>query len=76
MLTLPNGIHVGVQSYCFREFVNEQIIGRGGLRLREFLHLLLETGFAGYVSIEYEADAQNPLDGIRQCIEAVKKATE
>jgi sugar phosphate isomerase/epimerase len=70
------GVHL--KDYTFDSDGNrhEQIIGRGGLRLREFLHLLLETGFAGYVSIEYEADAQNPLDGIRQCIEAVKKATE
>jgi sugar phosphate isomerase/epimerase len=68
------GVHLKDFTYDADGTRRENIIGTGGLRLREFLDLLVKTGFAGYVSIEYEADAKNPIDGIRKCVEEVKKA--
>jgi len=70
------GVHLKDFVYDAEGNRHEKIIGSGGLRLPEFLDLLMKTGFSGYVTIEYEADAKNPLPGIQQCIEAVKRAME
>jgi hypothetical protein len=68
------GVHLKDFTFDADGTRHEHVIGTGGLRLWVFLDLLVKSGFAGYVSIQYEADAQNPLNGIRPCVEEIKKA--
>jgi len=49
------------------------IIGTGGLNLPAFMGRLNRMGFNGYLSLEYEGDADNPLPKVKECIAAVRK---
>ena len=52
------------------------IIGEGGLDLPEFMKRLKDIGFNGYVSIEYEGDADNPIPNTLKCVNKVKEIIE
>lgn len=49
------------------------IIGTGGLDLPAFMRKLDRMGFAGYMSLEYEGDADNPLPKVKECIAAIRR---
>jgi inosose dehydratase len=55
------------------------VFGRGVLNVGNVLRALREVKFAGYISIEYEANPNNPTPDIRACLdvfrEAVRKLT-
>jgi sugar phosphate isomerase/epimerase len=50
------------------------IIGAGGLDLPAYLDALDSVGFDGYMSLEYEGNADDPMDEVMACMQVVKKA--
>ena len=52
----------------------EHIIGDGPLDLRAVMQLLLEWKFQGPISIEYEINADNPMDDLRVALDRIEKA--
>lgn len=49
------------------------IVGTGGLDLPAFMKRLDGMGFTGYLSLEYEGDADNPLPKVKECIAVIRK---
>jgi sugar phosphate isomerase/epimerase len=52
------------------------VFGRGVLNVPEVLRALREVKFNGYISIEYEANAQNPSPDIQACIDVFKESVK
>ncbi len=50
------------------------VYGRGVLNVPEVLRALREVRFGGYISIEYEANPQDPTADVRACIDVFKEA--
>ncbi len=50
------------------------IFGRGALNVLEVLRALREVKFRGYISIEYEANPDNPGPDIRACLDVFRAA--
>jgi inosose dehydratase len=50
------------------------VFGRGVLNVLEVLRALRDVKFQGYISIEYEANPQNPSPDIRACVDVFKDA--
>lgn len=50
------------------------VFGRGVLNVAEVLRALREVQFTGYISIEYEANADNPGPDIRACLDVFRDA--
>ena len=50
------------------------VYGRGVLNVGDVLRALREVRFQGYISIEYEANPQNPSPDMRACIDVFKDA--
>lgn len=50
------------------------VYGRGVLNVPEVLRALREVKFQGYISIEYEANADNPSPDMQACIDVFKEA--
>ncbi|MDQ3815622.1 MAG: sugar phosphate isomerase/epimerase [Armatimonadota bacterium] len=48
------------------------IVGTGGLDLPAFVRTVAEAGFDGSCTLEYEAEADNPLPALKQCAEAIR----
>ncbi|PCJ59680.1 MAG: hypothetical protein COA79_09760 [Planctomycetota bacterium] len=51
------------------------IVGTGNLDLPEFVSALEETGFDGMAVIEYEADADNPVPALTECVSKMRALT-
>lgn len=52
------------------------IYGKGVLNVAEVLKALKEVAFKGYISIEYEANANNPNPDMAACLEVLKEAVQ
>lgn len=50
------------------------IFGRGVLNVAEVLRALREVKFQGYISIEYEANENNPSPDIRACLDVFRES--
>lgn len=50
------------------------VFGRGVLNVGEVLRALKDARFQGYISIEYEANPQNPSPDVRACLDVFKEA--
>jgi len=50
------------------------VVGEGNLDLNGLVAFLTEMAFAGYVTLEYEGDASNPVPALKQCVAAIGKA--
>ena len=50
------------------------VFGRGVLNVGEVLRALRDVRFQGYISIEYEANPQNPSPDVRACLDVFKEA--
>lgn len=66
----------------YKDFVFERngqwkdvVVGTGTLNLPAFVKALNDTGFDGMAVIEYEADAENPVPALTECVKAVRKVT-
>jgi len=67
------GVHL--KDFVFDEEGKHQdvIVGTGGLDLPAFMGRLDAMGFTGYMSLEYEGDADNPLPKVKECIAVIGK---
>ncbi|MFH1024411.1 MAG: sugar phosphate isomerase/epimerase family protein [Planctomycetota bacterium] len=52
------------------------ILGDGGLKLAGFFDTLRAVGFNGYLTIEYEGNADNPLPELKACVARVRPFAE
>lgn len=52
----------------------ERVLGEGNLDLKALFDTLTDIGFAGTISIEYEADADNPMPALMACVANVRAA--
>lgn len=50
------------------------VVGTGNLDLAGYLAYLRETDYQGYLTLEYEGDAENPVPALKKCVEEIKKA--
>jgi sugar phosphate isomerase/epimerase len=50
------------------------VFGRGVLNVGEVLRALRDVRFQGYISIEYEANPDNPSPDVRACLDVFKEA--
>jgi sugar phosphate isomerase/epimerase len=49
-------------------------LGKGDLRTVDLLKALAKNGYDYCLAIEYEEHPENPIDGIKECLEATRKA--
>lgn len=68
-----------VHSVHYKDFVFGQdgmwedvVVGRGNLDLKGFVAALEEGGFDGMAVIEYEADPENPVPALKECVENMR----
>ena len=64
----------GVHLKDFDAESEEQIVGQGRLNLEETFQALLDVGFKGPLSLEYESHMQNPVPSMREGLEAAAEA--
>ena len=64
----------------FKDFVFDRarrpedvVLGEGNLDLAALRDALKEIDFSGYAVLEYEADADNPVPALTQCVAAVRR---
>jgi sugar phosphate isomerase/epimerase len=50
------------------------VFGRGPLNVADVLRALREVKFQGYISIEYEANAKNPVPDVAACLDVFRAA--
>jgi sugar phosphate isomerase/epimerase len=70
------GVHL--KDFGFDEEGNayDVIIGEGKLDLPRFMKELANIEYSGYLSIEYEGDADNPVPNTVRCVKAVQGAID
>ncbi|RMD74045.1 MAG: sugar phosphate isomerase/epimerase [Lentisphaerae bacterium] len=51
----------------------EAIVGKGNLDLPALFNVLNEIDFNGYGVLEYEADVDNPVPALKQCVDSVRE---
>lgn len=63
----------------FKDFVFERngqwqdvVVGTGNLKLKAFADALLAGGFDGMAVIEYEADPENPVPALTECVNSMR----
>lgn len=66
----------------FKDFVFERnaawkdvVVGTGNLDLPAFVNALEASNFDGFAVIEYEADPENPVPALTECVQQMKAAT-
>jgi sugar phosphate isomerase/epimerase len=52
------------------------VYGKGVLNVAEVLKALKEVGFKGWISIEYEANPQNPNPDMAACLAVLRQAVK
>jgi inosose dehydratase len=52
----------------------DTIVGEGNLKLKDFLAALKQTNYAGFFTLEYEGDVNDPVPATRRCVEAIRRA--
>ena len=67
------GVHL--KDFVFDEQGNHEdvIIGTGGLDMPGLMKKLENIGFNGYLSIEYEGDADNPVPAVKECVQVAQE---
>jgi sugar phosphate isomerase/epimerase len=67
----------------FKDFIFERnsqwvdtVVGEGNLDLPAFLKALEKANFDGMAVIEYEADPQNPVPALKNCVQAMRKSAK
>ncbi len=54
---------------------NDVVVGTGNLDLPAFVKELQNSGFDGYAVIEYEADVENPVPALTECVKKMRALT-
>ncbi|MFW6155376.1 MAG: sugar phosphate isomerase/epimerase family protein [Planctomycetota bacterium] len=68
------GVHLKDFSFNAEGNPVDVIVGEGNLDLPAFLRRLKAVGFDGYMSLEYEGQAEAPLPNVITCLEAIRAA--
>jgi inosose dehydratase len=74
--------HMGIRNYGLhlKDHDNAKrtdvVYGRGALSVLEVLRALREVRFQGYISIEYEANPQNPSPDMRACLDVFRESVQ
>lgn len=68
------GVHLKDFTFDAAGQPQEAVIGRGGLDLEAMAAFLADSGFDGYLSLEYEGDPEDPVPAIKECAAAVRRA--
>ena len=50
-----------------------RVVGTGNLELKAFVDELEKGGFDGMAVIEYEADPENPVPALKECVENMRR---
>jgi sugar phosphate isomerase/epimerase len=66
------GVHYKDFVFDRRGKWSDVVVGTGNLDLPGFVQALDETGFNGMAVIEYEADADNPVPALTQCVNSMR----
>jgi sugar phosphate isomerase/epimerase len=66
------GVHYKDFVFDRRAQWKDVVVGTGNLDLPEFVRALEETGFDGMAVIEYEADAENPVPALTDCVKKMR----
>ena len=68
-----------VYSVHYKDFVfgedgmwEDVVVGKGNLDLKGFVEALEEGGFDGMAVIEYEADPEDPVPALKECVENMR----
>jgi sugar phosphate isomerase/epimerase len=70
------GVHFKDFTYDADGTRHEAVLGDGKLDVAGLLRALKESKFAGYTTIEYEGEPENPIPSIRKCIARLKEADQ
>ncbi len=75
--------HGRIYGVHYKDFVFEPsgqwrdtIVGRGNLDLPTFMRALQQSGFDGMAVIEYEADAENPISALKECVHSIRSVAD
>ncbi len=66
------GIHL--KDFVFDRLgkTSDVIVGEGGVDLPAFVAAVTEANFTGSCTLEYEAEAENPLPALKKCVSAIR----
>jgi sugar phosphate isomerase/epimerase len=67
------GLHVKDFTFDSAGKGHDVVVGTGNLDLRKLAETLRKVNFAGYAVLEYEAEPENPVPAIQQCVRAVRE---
>jgi sugar phosphate isomerase/epimerase len=70
-----HGIHL--KDFVFDQNGNPEdvIVGTGGVDLPAFVRAVEEAGFSGSCTLEYEAQPENPMPALKECVAAIRNVT-
>lgn len=68
------GLHI--KDFIFDRAGNPEdvVVGTGNLKLKALADFLKSINFGGYVTLEYEGDAGNPVPALKKCVEEIRAA--
>jgi sugar phosphate isomerase/epimerase len=66
------GVHYKDFIFDLRGQWSDVVIGTGNLNLPEVVKALEETNFDGMAVVEYEADVENPVPALAQCVKQIR----
>lgn len=55
---------------------HDVVLGDGNLDIDGLMAFLVQIVYAGYLTIEYEGDADNPVPALKKCVERIRRAHE
>ncbi|MFW6059755.1 MAG: sugar phosphate isomerase/epimerase family protein [Phycisphaeraceae bacterium] len=67
------GVHVKDFTFDRNAQWNDVVVGTGNLDLPAFMQALEKKNFAGYIVLEYEADVNDPVPALKQCVQQVRQ---
>lgn len=70
------GVHYKDFTFDRRGMWTDVVVGAGNLDLANFVKALDETGFDGMAVIEYEADPQDPVPALKNCVQAMRNSAK
>ena len=66
------GVHYKDFTFGTDGMWEDTVVGEGNLDLKAFVAALEENSFDGMAVIEYEADVENPVPALKNCVEAMR----
>ena len=66
------GIHYKDFVFAKNAMWTDVVVGTGNLDLPAFVKALEDNGFAGFAVIEYEADPENPVPALTECVQKMR----